>query len=148
MSLKNRAKDGPIKWPAMNLTLASGATLSIGALLTLWHDSFETIFGYKPEDHPETAAAIFISFVLAIALIYAADLLARGIASSKTGDSAALPKGLKATLIKPGEDERGYSAAAIRVSAAGPEVLIVKADQAAEWRQLGGEEGMVTLISP
>jgi hypothetical protein len=147
-AIRNRAKGGPIKWPALNLTLYSGAVLSLGAILTLWHDAFESLFGYKPEENPGPAAAIFISLVLAVALIYAADLLTRGIASSNPGQVAPLPKGWQATVIKDGQDETGYSAGAVRVAAGGLQVLLVKPDQPAEWHQLGSNNGMVHINPP
>lgn len=147
-AIRNRAKGGPIKWPALNLTLYSGAVLSVGAILSFWHEAFEALFGYKPEENPGPAAAIFVSLVLAVALIYAADLLTRGIASSNPGQAAPLPKGWQATVVKDGQDEAGYSAGAVRVAAGGLQVLIVKGDQPAEWHALGSSNGTVNLNPP
>jgi hypothetical protein len=146
--LKDRAKDGPIKWPAMNLTLISGGTISIGALLTLWHDSFYELFGYNPADHPGAAAAIFAALVVAIALIFAADLLARGIASSKVGRATTMPSGWTATLIAKESDEEGYAVAAVRTTSSGPEFFVLKDGKPASWRTPGTKAGEVKLKPP
>jgi len=147
-ALKNRAKGGPIKWPALNITLFSGLTLSIGAILTAWHEAFNSVFGYKPQDHPGPAAAIFVGLVISIGLIVAADLLTRGIASSNPGDSAKISDGWKATLVTATADEADYSAAAMRIGPGGPEVLIVKSDKGSSWRALGTSVGDVRLTAP
>lgn len=144
-SPKNRAKDGPIKSPALNITLFSGATLSIGALITRWQGLFEQLFGYQPEDNPGAAAAIFASLVVAIGLIVAGDLLARGLASSRVGDTAVIPTGLTATLVKAGADEAGYAVVGARATGAGTEFLVVKQGEAPTWRRAGDQTGNVKL---
>jgi hypothetical protein len=146
--LKGRAKDGPIKWPAMNLTLISGTTISVGAVLAGWDNSFQDVFGYKQEENPGAAAAIFVSLVIAVALIFAADLIARGIASSKAGRTTSMPIGWTATLILDGSDEEGYAVAAVRTTNAGPEFFVVKDGKPASWRTLGTGSGNVRVKPP
>jgi hypothetical protein len=148
-SLKQRASGGPIKWPAMNLTLISGTTISIGAILTVWHESFKKVFGYAPMDHPGASAAIFAALVIALGLIFAADMLARGIASSKVGSVVAMPDGWKATVIASGEDEKECDVAAARTTAAGLEYFVIaKKDGSGTWRDPGTKAGQVTLQPP
>jgi hypothetical protein len=146
--LKDRAKDGPIKWPAMNLTLISGTTISVGLVLTAWQGIFDEFFGFKPADQPGAAAAIFAALVAAIALIFAADLIARGIASSKASRATTMPSGWTATLILDGSDEEGYAVAAVRATNAGPEFFVVKDGKPASWRTLGTGSGNVKLKPP
>lgn len=146
--LANRGKGGPIKWPALNLTLISGATLSVGAILTFWHEAFKALFGYLPKEHPGAAAAIFVSLVFAIGLIFAADLIARGVASSKVGDAAAMPNGWKATLVLDGPDEVGFAVAAVRSAGGAAEFLVVKEGKDASWHAAGAETGDIKLELP
>jgi hypothetical protein len=148
VKLKDRAKDGPIKWPAMNLTLISGTTISIGALLALWHDSFDGLFGYKPADHPGAAAAIFAALVVAVALIFAADLIARGIAASKVSRATTMPSGWTATLVAKESDEEGYAVAAVRTTSSGPEFFVLKEGKPASWRTAGTSNGDIKLKPP
>ncbi|MGN6215429.1 MAG: hypothetical protein ACTHN7_00505 [Solirubrobacterales bacterium] len=145
--VKNRAKDGPIKWPALNLTLYSGATLSVGAILSLWGGIFKQFFGYSPQDHPGASAAIFAALVGAIALIFAADLLTRGIAASHPGDSAPLPEAIKVQLNQAGSEPVYYRAVAIRIASNGPEALILKEDTDPTWHPLGSDTNQVKLLS-
>lgn len=142
---KNRAKESPIKAPALNITLFSGATLSVGAIITFWQEAFSGLFGYEPAANPGAAAAIFASLVVAIGLIVAADLVARGVASSRVSDSASTPKGWKATLVKSGADDTGYTVAAARVASAGIEFLVVKDGESPSWRTAGTADGEIKL---
>ncbi len=147
-SLSQRASGGPIKWPAMNLTLISGTTISIGAILTVWHKSFKEVFGYAPMDHPGASAAIFAALVVALGLIFAADLLARGIASSKVGSVVVMSAGWKAKIIASGPDDEGYEVAAARTTGSGLEYFVVKAGKSGSWRSPGTENGKVELQPP
>jgi hypothetical protein len=146
---KDRAKQGsPIKAPALNITLFSGVTLSLGAVLTRWQGLFEELFGYKQAENPGAAAAIFASLVLAIGLIVAGDLLARGIASSRVGDTATVPMGWSATLVTTGADETGYSVAAVRATAGGAEYLVVRSEREPIWTIPGDSPGQIKLHLP
>ena len=145
--VKNRAKNGPIKMGALNATLLTGTVISIGSILTYWTDFYEKIFGYKPEENPGAAAAIFAALAIAFGLIIGADLLARGIGSSRTSDTGPMPDGWTAVVVTSGEDEGGYAAVAIRITAGGPEYYVVK-EKAGSWRQPGSAVGNIKLSSP
>ena len=145
--VRNRAKDGPIKMGALNATLLTGTAISIGSILTYWTDFYEKIFGYKPEENPGAAAAIFAALAIAFGLIIGADLLARGIGSSRTSDTGPMPDSWTATLVTSAEDVGGYTAVAVRVTAGGPEYYVVK-DKEGGWRQPGSAVGNIKLLAP
>ena len=134
-ALSERASDKPgaIQAPATNLTLGSGVVALIGSAVTLFNDSFKSIFG----DTASTTikASVLIAVIAAWALIAVADLLARAIAksASERSDGAKakaaamtaaatevvpLPKAMAARKTQ-GTDEKGFTAAALRLKADG-----------------------------
>jgi hypothetical protein len=145
--IKNRSKDAPIKAPALNVTLFSGAVLSLGTIVTYWTDFFDQLFGYSPKENPGPAAAIFAALVLAMGFIVAADLIARGVASSRTSDTTAMPHGWTAALVQTGADLEDCAVAAVRVTSAGPEYFIVNGEERS-WRTPGTTAGQIKLSGP
>lgn len=146
--LRSRGKDGPVKAPALNITLISGGTIALGTILTRFSGLFEEVFGFKPADNPGPAAGVFAALVIAIGLIVAADLIARGVASSRPSDTAQVPEGWTAAIIQPGRDDTGYSVAAARVTSAGLEFFITKDGASPSWRTVGDKDGDIVLTGP
>lgn len=146
--LKQRAKDGAIKSPALNITLISGGTIAVGTIITRFPGVFEDMLGFKPVDHPGPAAAVLVSLVAAIGVIVAGDLIARGLASSRVSEAAEMPEGLTASIVKTGADDPGYTVAAAQVTSAGLEFFVVKEGATPSWRRVGTEDGCIRLHGP
>jgi hypothetical protein len=134
--LRNRAVDvSPVKAPAMNITLGSAGVLSLAAVLTVWKDAFEFLFG--ADARPGIRAAILIATIAAIVLIASSDMFARAIATRQDPwHVVPWAKGWTATIIGPGEDETGFIVAGMRVRASSPEdveYLLAKEGEATRW---------------
>lgn len=136
-SLQDRETDesGAIQAGATNLTIGSGFAAAIAAAITLFNDSFRSIFGDGASANAK--ASVLIAVVAAWTFIAVADLIARAItkaAFDARGEPLApLPTAIAAKKTK-GTDQTGFAAAAIRISAAGEtSFLLVKKGQAPEW---------------
>jgi hypothetical protein len=141
MSLQDRAKDEPgaIKAPATNLTIGSGIAAALAAAVTLFNDSFKSIFGDTASANVK--ASVLIAVIAAWTLIAVADLVARAVAKSAAARAdeaiAPLPTALQATKTV-GADQTGFVAAAIRTSGDGDtSFLLVKQGQPPVWVDAG-----------
>jgi hypothetical protein len=105
--LRNRAVDvSPVKAPAMNITLGSAGVLSLAAVLTVWKDAFEFLFGTAARDG--IRAAILIATIAAIVLVASADMFARAIAARQDPwHIVPWAKGWTATIIQAGRGRNG-----------------------------------------
>jgi hypothetical protein len=132
MALKNRAIDrAAIKAPALNISLGSIGVLSLATALTAWKNGFEFLF---ERSTPGVRAAVLIATLGVIAIIVAADMLARAIATRKDSMHVVpMGKGWTASIVQAGADDPGYTVAAVRAGATGTECLLVKAGQAPTW---------------
>jgi hypothetical protein len=137
-ALAKRAEDtAAIKAPATNLAIGGSITALVAGVLTVWDTSYEQFFGFKPEDNPAVARAVVVAIIAAVTLLWIADLLARAIASGPSNPTyAAAPEGWTADIDTRDRDDKGYTVAAIRLTDADPEFLLVKAGKAPVWKPL------------
>ena len=128
-----------IKGRTLNLTLFSGLTAAIATAITVFNDSFKAIFGDSlgGTDLAHAKLTLLVAVIAAFTLIAVADLLARAWATAANGKLivTAVPGGLSAKKID-GEDQPGFTVAAMRVKSGDPEkveYLLVKAGSEPAW---------------
>jgi len=150
MGLRTRQLDNPeaIKASATNLTLGSAGAATIATLVTVFNDSFDSIFGKAAGANIK--AAVLIAVIVAWSLIAVADIFGRAIAKSATEKANGLERAAKAAAnpdaaIVPmpialpakrlkGPDESGFLAVGLLNTAnGGGTVMIVKEGQPPEW---------------
>ena len=133
--LANRAiATAAIKAPALNLTLGGSVAGLVVAIATVWDESFEHVFGFKPADHPGVSRAVMIAVISAVTLLWIADIIGRAISSMQREVTyGAVPTGWTADIDKPARDDKDYIVAAVRVLGTGTEFLLVKTGEAPSW---------------
>ncbi len=133
------SKDDAIKGRTLNLTLFSGLAAAIAAAITVFNDSFKSVFGddLTAAETVVTKRTLLVAVIAAFAVIVVADMFARAWATASTGKLVVVPApaGLTAKKID-GEDQSGFTVAAMRVRPSEPdkvEYLLVKSGSEAAW---------------
>jgi hypothetical protein len=136
-----------IKSPATTLTLGSAGAATIATLVTVFNESFDSIFGEGAGANIK--AAVLIAIIAAWAIVAAADIVGRAVAKAATEHAAGrkaaaevaaaatpswsiMPTALAAKNLD-GRDETGFLAVATRTVDGVEQVMLIKAATRPIW---------------